>query len=258
MLRPLFWRSAIVCAAIALARFPCLAGDDPRFETYVTADYSGRSAALASNTVWSMFGPIDQPGFRLKIDGFASVYGENDASVFSSAFMAANLKALTDVMAGYQFNWDSIWVKVYAGAAYQKQTFAFWRIGRLLQQQTYGATAAVEVFWQHSSGFWASGNLTWLQFDNTGGFYGRLAYRILNEYEGLNLSAGVETGAVIKNENIYRTGRRLDLYNEYVREGGLLNLRYGAHDLTLSGGLARGSDERSWRPYATISYGIKF
>jgi hypothetical protein len=258
VLRSLFWRSAIVCAAVVATRFPCLADDVRRFETYVTADYSGRAAALASSTVWSLFGAIDQPGFRLKVDGFASVNGENNANVFSSAFMAADLRALGDVMAGYQLNWDSIWVKFYAGAAHQVQTLAFWQAGQLVQEKSYGTTAAVETFWQGSSGLWASGNLSWLQFDNTTSFYGRIAYKIMHESEGLNLSVGAETGAMIKNADIYKDGRRLDLYNEYVREGALLNFRYGSNDLTISGGFASASDEGAWRPYATISYGKKF
>lgn len=258
MLRPLFWRSAIVCACVLSACSLCLAADVARFETYVTVDYSGRAAALASSTVWSVFGPIDQPGFRLKVDGFASVNGETNANVFSSAFMASDLKALGDVMAGYQLNWESVWVKLYAGAAYQAQTLAFWQAWELVRRQSYGATAAVETFWQGSSGFWGSGNLSWLQFDNTGTFYGRIAYKIMDNADGLTLSTGAETGAMVKNADIYREGRRLDLYNEYVREGALLNFRYGRNDLTLSGGLARASDESAWRPYATISYGRKF
>ena len=257
MLRPLFWRSAIVCACVLSACSLCLADEAARFETYVTADYSGRAAALASSTVWSVFGPIDQPGFRLKVDGFASVNGETNANVFSSAFMASDLKALGDVMAGYQFNWQTVWVKLYAGAAYQAQTLAFWQAGQLVQQRNYGATAALESFWQGSSDVWASGNLSWLQFDNTGSFYGRLAYKVLTD-EGFNLSAGAETGAMLKNADIYKVGRRLDIYNEYVREGALLNFRYGSNDLTISGGFAKASDERDWRPYATISYGRKF
>ncbi len=198
------------------------------------------------------------PDFRLKVDGFASVNGENNANVFSSTFMAADLNTLGDVMAGYQLNWDRIWVKLYAGAAHQVQTLAFWQAGQVVQQKSYGATAAVETFWQGSSGFWASGNLSWLQFDNTASFYGRIAYKIMHENEGLNLSVGAETGAMIKNANSYREGKRLDLYNEYVREGALLNLRYGSNDLTISGGFASASDEATWRPYATISYGKKF
>jgi hypothetical protein len=258
VLRPLFWRSAIVCACVLSACSLCLAGDAARFETYVTVDYSGRAAALASSTVWSLFGPIDQPGIRLKVDGFASVNGETNANVFSSAFLASDLKALGDVMAGYQFNWESVWVKLYAGAAYQAETLAFWQAWQLVRRQSYGATGAVETFWQGSNGFWGSGNLSWLQFDNTGAFYGRIAYKLMDDADGLTFSAGAETGAMIKNADIYKDGAHLDLYNEYVREGALLNFRYGRNDLTLSGGFAKASDESAWRPYATISYGRKF
>jgi hypothetical protein len=63
---------------------------------------------------------------------------------------------------------------------------------------------------------------------------------------------------MISNANSYSEGKRLDLYNEYVREGALLNLRFWSNDLTLSGGMAKASDEGVWRPYATLSYGKKF
>jgi len=84
-------------------------------------------------------------------------------------------------------------------------------------------------------------------------FYGRAAYKIMQKPEGLNLSLGAETGAMIKNADVYRDGKRLDLYD--IREGALLNFRYGSNDLTLSGGFTIGSDESASRPYPTISYG---
>ncbi len=258
MLRSLFLRLAIVCAAVVASCFPCLADDVQHVETSVTADYSGRAAAMASSTVWGWFAPIDQPGFRLKVDGFTSVCGATNANVFSSAFMAADLRTLGDVMVGYQLNWENIWIKLYAGAAYQARTQAFWDIWQMTQQRSHGATAAIETYWKGSSGFWVSANLSWLQFDNTTSFYDRVAYQILHDVEGLDLSVGAETGAMVRNADIYKAGRRLDIYNAYVREGALINLRYGSHDLTLSGGFARASDESAWRPYATISYGTKF
>jgi len=254
----LLLRSVLICAAIQAGCLRCAADGAQRFETYVTGDYSNRAAALATSTVWSSFGPIDRPGFRLKVDGFASVYGETNANVFSSAFMAADLKTLSDVMAGYQFNWGNVWIKLYGGAAYQAHTPIFWGAGLAIRQVGYGAVASVESYWQgNNSRFWASANLSWLQFDNTASFYERVAYEAYRD-EGLKLSIGVEAAAMIKNANVYREGRRLDLYNEYTREGALLNARYWSHDLTLSGGFSRASDDHAWRPYVTLSYGKKF
>ncbi|MBI4723629.1 MAG: hypothetical protein HY765_00975, partial [Rhodomicrobium sp.] len=62
-----------------------------RFETYIGAGFEGRAASLASSTVWSLFGPVSQPGFRIKLDGLTDVYGETSASIFSSDFLASNL-----------------------------------------------------------------------------------------------------------------------------------------------------------------------
>ncbi len=40
---------------------------------------------------------------------------------------------------------------------------------------------------------------------------------------------------MISNANSYSEGKRLDLYNEYVREGALLNLRFWSNDLNSFG-----------------------
>ena len=111
---------------LILAAYPCQAGDAdhaaPRFETYIGADYAERSASLSTTTVWSAFGPITEPGLRLKLDGLANVYGDGNASMFSSNFSASDLKSLGDIMAGYQLNRGTLWVKIYGGAAYLEQT----------------------------------------------------------------------------------------------------------------------------------------
>jgi hypothetical protein len=247
-----------VCAALLSGGASCLAGEDPRLETYATVDYSGRAAGLASSTIWSVLGSIDGQGPRLKLDGFAGLYGESNASVISSAFMAANMKALTDVMAGYQLHWEGFWIKLYAGAALQRQTRLFWRYGAIVATEEYGATAAIETYWQGPGRLWGSLNLSWLQFDDTASLYERAAYEIVGAGEGLKVSVGAETGTILKSANAYRLGRRLDVQESFVKGGALLNLRYFSHDLTLSGGLGEASSEGVWRPYATLSYGKKF
>jgi hypothetical protein len=260
VLRNSLQSAAIALASISPASPPCFAGDGslPRYEVYAGADYTGRAAYLSSSTVWSVLGPLAEPGFRLKLDGFANVYGDTGADLFSSGFLAADLKAVGDVMAGYQFNRGSLWVKLYAGAAYQDQMRVIWQAGRITQQQGWGATGAIESFWRPSDRVWASANVTWLQFDNLTSLYSRAAYEVLRMEGGLTISTGGEAALAVSNADAFREGRQLDLYNNYVRAGGLINLRYGTHELTLSGGLSQASDEAAWRPYATLSYGKKF
>ena len=88
-------------------------------------------------------------------------------------------------------------------------------------------------------------------------FYGRAAYEFYRDGD-IKFSAGGESGAIVSNADIYKEGRNPGLYKEYIREGAILNLRYFSHELTLSGGFAKASDDRAWRPYAMISYGKKF
>src|SRR5215813_9387524 len=96
-----FCFSAMAFAAASVP--PCTAENaasaEPQFEIYLGGDYDGRAAALTSSTVWSPFGPVAGPGFRIKLDGLASVYADTNASVFSSNFLAADLKTLGDAMA---------------------------------------------------------------------------------------------------------------------------------------------------------------
>jgi len=251
----------ISLALAVAAAGPCWADESttgPRFETYVGADYDRRAASAVSSSVWSVFGPVNQPGFRLKLDGLANVYGNTNATVFSSSFMAADLKGVGDIMAGYQFNRGPVWIKLYAGAAYQVQTRLLWSVGEISKEQAKGAAAAIETYWRASDRVWASLNASWLQPDSAASLYSRAAYEVYRSDGGLKVSAGGEAGLSVNNADNFKEGRALDLYNNYVREGALINLRYGANDLTLSGGMSQASGDAASRPYATISYGRQF
>jgi hypothetical protein len=227
------------------------------FETYSGVDYDGRAASLTSTLIWSYPSPIDLPGFRIRADGLADVYGDTNANVFSNNFLAASLKGLGDVMAGVQFNLGTAWIKLYGGAAYEAQARLFWQIGRLTQVQTWGGAAAAEGFMPLSDRIWTSAAISWLQPDSSASIYSRMAYEIYKDGK-LKISAGAEAGFTLGNADLYKEGLRLNQYSEYMREGALLNVRYGVHDFSLSGGLSHASDETFARPYATIRYGRQF
>jgi hypothetical protein len=253
------------CSALAFAAasVPACAAEssgdaEPSLEIYAGGDYDGRAGALTSSMVWSPLDPVAGPGFRIKLDGLASIYGSTNASLFSSNFLAADLKTFGDVMIGYQINYGQLWLKMYAGAAYQVQTRAFWDAGQLVQQNAWGPAAAIESFWRVSDRVWASANVSWLKPGNTASLYTRGAYEVYSSESGLKISAGAESGLTINNAGLFKEGRALDLYNNYVRAGPLLNLRYGLHDFSISGGLSQASDEAMLRPYASIRYGRQF
>ncbi len=249
---------ALAAAAVGPCRADESAASGPRFETYIGADYDSRAASLISSSVWSVFSPVNQPGFRLKVDGLADVYGDTNASVFSSSFMAADLEGVGDIMAGYQFNWGAWWIKLYAGAAYQMQMRLLWSVGEVAKEQAWGGAAAIQSYWQVSDRVWAGLNLSWLQPDNATSLYSRAAYEIYRSDGGLKISAGAEASVSVNNADGFEEGKALDLYDNYVRGGALINLRYGANDLTLSGGMSQASGDSVLRPYATISYGRQF
>ncbi len=192
-------------AALAIAAPPgisCRAdGPDttgPSYEMYGGASYDGRSANLTSSLVWSVFSPVNESGIRLKLDGLGDFYGETEAPMSSSSFLAAGLKEAADIMAGYQFKYGPAWIKLYAGAAYEADT----RIARITyyydyvqaqtQQKSFGAAAAFQGYWPMSERIWASLNVTWLQPDHTMSVFSRAAYEIYRSEGGLKIAAGAE------------------------------------------------------------------
>jgi len=259
--RPFFVKVSLAALTALIQPGGSLASDTDasgyRFETYAGADYDGRAASLTSSTVWSPFGPLNEPGFRLKLDGLADVYGNSNASVFSSSFLAADVKGLGAIMAGYQLQIGSFWLKAYAGAAYEEQLMAFWTIGQLTTQQNWGAAGSLESYWQMTGRLWASIALSWIQPDNSGALYERVAYDFYSAGDW-KIAAGAEAGLMLGGADTFKEGKALDDYNSYSRMGALLDIRYGANDLCVSGGLANASDDGSLRPYASIRYGRKF
>ena len=253
--------SSLAALAIAArANMPCWAEEvkEPRFEVYMGADSDGRTANVTSSLVWSVFGPVTQPGFRLKLDGLADIYGDTDASLFSAKFMAADLKNVSNLMAGYQFNYGSAQIKLYAGAASSVQTRIYYSIGQILQESSFGAAAAFQAYWPMSDRIWASLNVTWVQPNDSTWIYSRSAYEIYRTPGGLRIAAGAEVNFTLAGDPTFKEGRSFDVYKKYFRGGALLNLRYGSNDLSLSAGLSQANEESMSRPYAGISYGRQF
>ncbi len=82
-------------AALAIAtpaNLPCWAdGLDrvgPHYEMYAGGYHDGGTSSLNSSVVWSVFGPVDEPGLRLKLGGLGYISGATDAPVFSPNYRA--------------------------------------------------------------------------------------------------------------------------------------------------------------------------
>jgi len=259
-------RFALTLAGVAAAVVSCAAGEaarGPRFETYVTVDYAGRSAAVADSTVWSLFGPIDREGVRLKLDGLVGVSGETDAGVFSNAFYAQRLGSGGSLSAGYQANRGPLWIKAYAGVAYATRMdrlfdagHVAWDVDRLERNSQFGMIASLDVWWRVADRIWTSANASHSQIRNTTSLYGRAAYEIYRD-DAIRLSLGAE-GSFSSYAETFSEGDTTGRNETYAKAGALLNLRYGANDISLSGGGVSASEEKDYRAYATLSVGRKF
>jgi len=263
--------SLAALAIAALLNMPCRAdglnADEPSFEVYTEGDCGGHAGGINSSAVWGVFSPVTQPGFRLKLDGSTNLSG--NVPLFTNGFVANNLKTVSDLMAGYQLKYSSIWIRLYAGAAYGTQ-FGYLSGNGITGRDKFGAAAAFQTFWPVSGRLSASLNGTWLQPDDSMSFYFRSAYEIYRRSSGLAISAGGEaslSSAGAGSPYSQRTCHNqegFECYDRYGRGGALLNLRYGANDLTLSAGVSQAYGNAgigpyaSTGPYASISYGRQF
>ncbi len=233
-------------------------GNAERFEVYTTADLQPATASLVSTGVWSVFGPITEPGFRLRADGLANLYGDGDTQFFASGFVPGGVKAAASVLPGYQVRLGDLWVKAYAGAAYQSTVLYFPSIGRTAQISAWGPAATLDVYWSLSERCWASSTVSWTSANSTVTGYARAGYAFYQPQPDFRISAGVEGGVAIDSPPVFRLGRRIDYTEDTDRAGLLLNLRLGSHDVSLSGGLATAPSEQAAHPYVLISYGKRF
>lgn len=231
-------------------------GPGPHFEVYTGGDYAVNAADLTTTAIWSPFSPVTEPCIRLKLDGLASLFGAGSTSIGSGAFLPQGMNALADAMVGYQFDLQSVRFKAYAGGAYQQQVLIFTDIGATAQRASWSAAAALDSWWRPTERIWnATDFFVSAKMANV---YTKVGYELHRADNGLVVSFGGEAAITAADANVYKEGRDLGLFNDYLRAGGLVCLRFGTHELTLSGGLSEASNEIGWRPYATISYGKKF
>lgn len=255
-----FWSPLLCLGAVSavpsMGACDGLWGAGPHFEVYTTGDYEGGAASLSSMVVWSPFGPVNQPGWRVRLDSLTDVYGSNNSGIFSNGFLPGGMSGLVDAMVGYQFNYNSLWLKLYAGAVYHDQTFIYSEIGAVAGNKSWGIAAALESWWRPAERVWTAIDVSWA--DTVGSLYAKAGYEVHRGDSGFVVSVGGETTIAGADARVFKEGKDLGLINDYLRGGGLLNFRYGSHELTLSGGLSEGSNEAAWHPYATLSYGKKF
>jgi len=228
------------------------------FEANSAADYEGRGLSIYSNIVWSFWAPITERGFRLRAGSITSLYGMTPSSVFSAGFLPRDIDTITDLMLGYQLQAGTGWLKLYAGAGYDTDTRLIWEALDQTSNHAWGAKLAAESWWRLGERSWASADLSWLQIDNISSLYARAGYDLVRFEAGLNIAVGIEASASRNDAAHFNIGHRYYVENDYYRGGALLNVKYRAHDLTLSGGIAESSDNSETHPYAILSYGRKF
>jgi hypothetical protein len=229
----------------------------PSFEAYSGLDYATRGAALYSMAIWSPFGSVSEPGLRLRVDSLASIYGRGKENIFSTAFLPGDAKTVGAIMLGYQLNRGPLWLKFYGGAVHETHAMMFWEAVAAPVTQSWGAKVAVESWLRAGDRSWISANLSWAQPHNEVSLFSRAGYEALRFDAGV-LSIGGEATGSVNGVDFFDRGGHLNRFHDVLRGGGFLDLRYGSHDILLSGGWEQGRRDNSPHPYATLTYGKKF
>jgi hypothetical protein len=123
--------------------------------------------------------------------------------------------------------------------------------------QQWGAKATLDAWYRVNSRVWVSASANYLQIGKNASLYSKGAYEVWKG-ERLVVALGGEASAGLGEQRFFDAGRRLNAFGDYYRGGGLVNIRYGSHDVSLSGGMSGNSDESRLWPYVTLNYGRKF
>jgi hypothetical protein len=219
-----------------------------RFEVYHGLSASEPGSSAYSTLIWSPFGPVAAPGWRLRASGSWS--GDEEAlrvGVTNTRATKRQDEFSAGLALGYQADFRFVWLKMYAGAAYRETSVSLDNVPLRAPQADIGAAALLESWWRLGGGNWASLDASWRSFDGGVSLYARGGRDFTIAPDWPVLSAGMEAG-LFKDE----------VNPAYEKAGPFLQARWGDYEVTLSGGLARDGDGEDWQPYAALSYGHKF
>jgi hypothetical protein len=213
----------------------------PHFEAYTGFETVRGNASLYTLLIWSPYKAVTEPGLRLRIGGYGSVHGEG-RQVWQSRFTGG--KTGGDIMAGYQAAFGPLWLKLYAGAAFE-ETASITGTETGKGQRT-GAKATAESWLKLTNSWSAAADASWSGADEGLSFGLRLERRLGTLPLAGAVSGGLEGSAYAKGDD------------SVLKSGAHIKFGDGLSELTLSGGLAQTGQDNDTSPYAGLSYGRKF
>jgi hypothetical protein len=220
----------------------------PHFELYNGLNGAEPGLSTYSTLVWSPFTPVAGPGWRIRAAG---AYSSDETSLragpANAQFNKQQEEISADLALGYQADLRFLWLKVYFGGTYRETSVALDDMPLSAPKAEMGATAMVESWWRLGERDWATLDANWRSYDGGVSVFSRAGHDMFSASGWPTVAAGLEAG-LFKDE--------ADPMSQ--KAGSFIQARWGAHEVTLSGGISREEEDGTWQPYASLSYGRKF
>ena len=252
-------RLAALAAAVTLSLAPiAVAADDrgpatvygtaeerpgARFANWAGVDVLSGSWSAYAGTSYALDGSLAEPGWRLRLNGGIGRYHYRRNIIGPEGperrrFTGNNV--FTDVLVGYQFQWDQTTVKLFAGGNWEEQFIDPFDARARAQDTAFGAKVAAEVWHWFSPKHWGALNATYATTFDTYKLEGRIGYRLTAEFD-----VGME--ARIEGNVDYDAGR----------DGAQATLWLDQTGITAAAGLS-GDQDMTTSPYATIGVFVRY
>ena len=205
-------------------------------------DMLARSWSVYSGSDIALTGDIEATGWRLRS---TAGYGQYSYRKWTRGLDGPENvkfrghKTFSDVLVGYQYQWQDVTVKAFAGVASEQHIVDPRDPDMPAAGFSYGGKVALEAWVNLSRRYWIAGETSWASTINSYKVGLRSGYRLLADAD-LSLDAGIE--ARLEGDDSYLAGR-----------GGVFTtLMVGDAGVTAAVGATGDRDGRA-SPYASVS-----
>jgi Cellulose biosynthesis protein BcsS len=212
-------------------------------ETWAGGEMLANSWSVYTGSTVALTGDIEDVGWRLRSTGG---YGQYSYRKLVRGLNGpehvkyTGRKTFSDVLLGYQFHWNKLTLKAFAGASSEQHIIDPRDPDNPVANFTYGAKAALEAWLSISDKHWIAGDFSFSSTFNTYKLGLRTGYKLLEK-----LDVGIETR--LEGNDAYQAGRA----------GGFATFRFDEAGVTLSGGVTGDRDMRTSH-YANVSLFLRY
>lgn len=221
---------------------------EPWRETWAGAEAGATYWSAYTATVWAPYGPIIEPGLRLRTGATYSRYRYDGNRILGGLPRPTRYRGLgssADLMIGYQWQLGTLTTKLYGGIVGVGHTVTPFDAANEMQGYKIGATGALELWWDVRPAIWLSLDITGSTAFDSYGAQARVGWRAMP-----GLSVGIEGGIAVTSE--HDSGRLGAFVRMEWAKHKLGGINIYAGEATLGAGVT-GDRDGETNPYARLN-----